>query len=178
MEALLIAPVLGPILIFFMRIADVSLATIRMLLILRNQKVLAPIIGFFEVLIWIFAAGVAIQHLESPLHLLGYAGGFAAGNWVGLWLEGKMALGLAALQVFTPSHGSEVAETLREIGHGVTQFTGKGKNGPVEVVYSVVKRKDAREAMSVVHALDKDAFITVGDVSAIQHGWMFPKRRK
>lgn len=178
MEALLIAPVLGPILIFFMRIADVSLATVRMLLILRNQKVLAPIIGFFEVLIWIFAAGVAIQHLESPLHLLGYAGGFAAGNWVGLWLEGKMALGLAALQVFTPSHGPEVAETLREIGHGVTQFDGKGKSGPVSVVYSVVKRKDAREAMAVVHALDEDAFITVGDVSAIQRGWMFPKRRK
>jgi len=177
MEALLIGPA-GPILIFFMRIADVSLATIRMLLIIRNRRLLAPLIGFFEVLIWIFAAGVAIQHLESPFHLLGYAGGFAAGNWVGLWLEGKLALGLAAMQVFTPSHGREVAETLREIGHGVTQFTGKGKNGPVDVVYSVVKRRSAREAMSAVRELDEDAFITLGEISAIQYGWMFPKRRK
>ena len=177
MEALLLGPV-GPLLIFFMRIADVSLATIRMLMIIRNHKLLAPLVGLFEVLIWIFAAGVAIQHLESPWHLMGYAGGFAAGNWVGLWIEGRLALGLSAMQVFTPSHGAEVAQALRGIGHGVTEFTGRGKDGAVEVVYSVVKRKDARRAMEVVHQLDEDAFITLGEVSAIQYGWMFPKRRK
>jgi uncharacterized protein YebE (UPF0316 family) len=145
---------------------------------MRNHRFLAPVIGFFEVLIWIFAAGVAIQHLESPLHILGYAAGFAAGNWVGLWLEGRMALGIAALQVFTPSHGAEIAEALREIGHGVTQFQGKGKEGSVEVVYSVVKRKEAKEAMAAVHALDDDAFVTLGEVTGIHYGWMFPKRRK
>jgi uncharacterized protein YebE (UPF0316 family) len=177
MEALLIGPA-GPILIFFMRIADVSLATVRMLMIVRNHRLLAPLVGFFEVLIWIFAAGVAIQHLQSPWHVLGYAGGFAAGNWAGLWLEGKLALGLAAMQVFTPSHGSEVARALRGIGHGVTEFSGKGKDGMVEVVYSVVKRKDARRAMEAVHGLDEDAFVTVGEISAIHYGWMFPKRRK
>ena len=177
MESLLMGPV-GPILLFVMRIADVSLATMRMLLIMKNRRLLAPLIGFFEVLIWIFAAGVAIQHLESPLHILGYAAGFAAGNWVGLWMEGKLALGVTAMQVFTPSHGNEIAEALREIGHGVTQFAGKGKDGPVEVVYSVVKRKSAQEAMKAVYRLDEDAFVTQGDVSAIQYGWLFPKRRK
>jgi uncharacterized protein YebE (UPF0316 family) len=177
MEALLIGP-LGPLLIFFMRIADVSLATVRMLMIMRNHKLLAPLIGLFEVLIWLFAAGVAIQHLESPWHVLGYAGGFATGNWVGLWIEGKLALGVSAMQVFTPSHGAEVAQTLRGIGHGVTEFMGKGKDGAVEVVYSVVKRKDAMAAMEAVHRLDEDAFVTLGEISAIQYGWMFPKRRK
>ena len=177
MEALLIGPA-GPLLIFFMRIADVSLATVRMLLIIRNHRVLAPLIGFFEVLIWLFAAGVAIQHLESTWHLLGYAGGFAAGNWVGLWLEGKLALGLSSLQVFSPSHGPQIAESLRGIGHGVTQFSGKGKDGPVDVVLSVVKRREARDAMKAIQELDEDAFVTLGDVSAIHHGWMFPKRRK
>ena len=177
MEALLIGPA-GPILIFFMRIADVSLATMRMLMIMRNHKLLAPLIGFFEVLIWLLAAGVAIQHLESPWHLLGYAGGFAAGNWVGLWLEERLSLGLVAMQVFTPLPGTEVAETLRGIGHGVTQFTGRGKDGPVEMIYSVVKRKDAREAVSVIHRLDEDAFVSLGEVSSIHYGWLFPKRRK
>jgi uncharacterized protein YebE (UPF0316 family) len=177
MEALLLGPT-GPLIIFFMRIADVSLATIRMLLIMRNHRLLAPLIGLFEVLIWLFAAGVAIQHLESGWHVLGYAGGFAAGNWVGLWIEGKLALGLAAMQVFTPSHGAQVAGALREIGHGVTEFQGQGRDGGVEVVYSVVKRKDARKAMETVHALDEDAFVTLGEISAIQYGWMFPKRRK
>lgn len=165
-------------LIFFMRIADVSLATLRMLMIMRNHRLLAPVVGLFEVLIWIFAAGVAIQHLESPLHVLGYAGGFATGNWVGLWMEGKLALGLAAMQVFTPSHGSEVARTLRGIGHGVTEFTGRGRDGPVGVVYSVVKRKDTQRAMEAIHQVDEDAFVTTGEISAIHYGWMFPKRRK
>ena len=86
MEALLTGT-LGPLIIFFMRIGDVSLATVRMILIMRNARVWAPLIGFFEVLIWLTAAGVAIQHLDSPWHVLGYAGGFAAGNLVGLWME-------------------------------------------------------------------------------------------
>lgn len=70
MEALLMSSV-GPIRVFFMRIADVSLATLRMLLIMRNARLWAPVIGFFEVLIWILAAGTAIQHLQRPWHMLG-----------------------------------------------------------------------------------------------------------
>ncbi len=177
MEALLLGPV-GPILIFFMRIGDVSLATVRMLMIMRNHRLLAPVVGLFEVLIWIFAAGVAIRHLDSFWHILGYSAGFAAGNWVGLWLEGRIALGMASLQVFTPSHGPQIAETLRELGLGVTAFTGKGKEGAVEVIHTVVKRRDVSRAMRAVYALDSDAFVTVSEVSAIHYGWMFPKRRK
>lgn len=177
MEAILLGPV-GPLIIFFMRIGDVSLATVRMLMIMRGHRILAPLVGLFEVLIWIFAAGVAIRHLESFWHILGYAGGFAAGNWVGIMLEGRLALGLASLQVFTPSHGKEIADSLRDIGLGVTSFQGRGKDGAVEVVQSVVKRKDVRLAMSTVHGLDHDAFVTVSEISAIHYGWMFPKRRK
>lgn len=177
METFLLGP-LGPILIFFMRIGDVSLATIRMLMIMRNHRILAPLVGLVEVLIWIFAAGTAIRHLDSPMHILGYAGGFAAGNWVGMLLESRLALGMASVQVFSPTHGSEVAKTLREMGLGATTFTGEGRNGRIEVVYSVVKRRDVRGAMAAVHRLDPNAFVTVSEVSAIQYGWLFPKRRK
>jgi uncharacterized protein YebE (UPF0316 family) len=85
----------GPLVIFLLRIVDVSLATVRMLLSVRGQKLLVPLIGFFEVLIWLFAAGNAIRHLSSPYHVIGYAGGFAAGTAVGLWVEEKLAFGLA-----------------------------------------------------------------------------------
>lgn len=177
MEALLLGP-LGPILIFFMRICDVSLATVRMLMIMRNHRLLAPLVGLVEVLIWIFAAGTAIRHLDSPWHILGYAGGFAAGNWVGMLLESRLALGMASVQVFSPTHGSQVAKLLREMGLGATTFTGQGMNGHLEVVHSVVKRRDIRTAMAAVHRLDPDAFVTVSEVSAIQYGWLFPKRQK
>ena len=89
-----------------------------------------------------------------------------------------LALGMSSVQVFTPSHGSQVAEALRGLGLGVTSFLGRGKDGSVDMVQTVMKRKDVGRAMSTVHSLDQDAFVTVSEVSAIHYGWMFPRRRK
>lgn len=177
MEALFLSP-FGPLLIFFMRICDVSLATVRMLLIMRNAKVWAPLIGFFEVLIWLLAAGTAIQHLDSLWHMLGYASGFAAGNLVGLWLEERMAFGFASVQVFAPAQGSELAGALRAFGHGVTELHGKGQAGPVDVILSVVKRRDLPTVRGIIDDLAPKAFVSIEEPTAIQHGWTFPKRRK
>jgi uncharacterized protein YebE (UPF0316 family) len=177
MEALMVSS-FGPFLIFLMRIGDVSLATVRMLMIMRNAKLWAPVVGFFEVLIWIVAAGSAIQHLHSPWHILGYAGGFAAGNWVGLMLEDRLAMGIASVQVFTHTQGKELADAMRVFGLGVTQLSGHGKDGPVEMVYSVVKRKDMPTVMGLVEDLAPNSFVSVEAPTAIQHGWLFPKRRK
>jgi len=177
MEALL-ASTMGPLIIFFMRIGDVSLATVRMLLIMRNARLWAPLIGFFEVLIWLLAAGTAIQHLDSPWHILGYAGGFAAGNLVGLLLEERLAFGFASVQIFASAHGAELAEALRTFGHGVTQLQGRGRTGPVDLVVSVVKRRDLPSVNALVNDLAPDSFVSVEEPTAIQHGWLFPKRRK
>jgi uncharacterized protein YebE (UPF0316 family) len=177
MEALMVSS-FGPFLIFLLRIGDVSLATVRMLLIMRNAKIWAPLIGFFEVMIWLFAAGTAIQHLESPWHVLGYAGGFATGNLVGLLMEERLALGLASIQVFARSQGTELAEALRVFGHGVTQIEGRGKDGTVDLVLSVVRRRDLPAVHRLVQDLSPDAFVSVEEPTAIHHGWLFPKRRK
>jgi hypothetical protein len=93
------------------------MATARMILIVRNQQVLVPILGFFEVLIWVLAVGVVVQHLTSPLHLLGYAGGFATGNLVGLVIEERLALGVATVQTVV-QHGGRTLATLRCGGRG------------------------------------------------------------
>jgi uncharacterized protein YebE (UPF0316 family) len=177
MEALFLSP-FGPALIFFMRICDVSLATVRMLLIMRNAKVWAPVIGFFEVLIWVLAAGTAIRHLDNPWHLLGYASGFGAGNLVGLWLEERLAIGFASVQVFTSAQGPELAAALRAFGHGVTELRGAGRDGPVDLLLSVVKRRDLPAVRQLVNDLAPQSFISVEEPTAIQHGWTFPKRRK
>lgn len=177
MEALFLGP-FGPLLIFVMRICDVSLATVRMLLIMRNAKLWAPLIGFFEVLIWLVAAGTAIQHLDSPLHLLGYAAGFGAGNLVGIWLEERLAIGFASVQVFAPVQGPELAAALRAFGHGVTELQGKGREGPVEVILSVIKRRDLPTVRGIINDLAPQSFVSIEEPTAIQHGWTFPKRRK
>lgn len=174
----LFGSVYGPVLIFCLRIVDVSLATIRMLLSMRGQKKLVPLIGFFEVLIWITAVGNAVKFLDSPVHLLGYAGGFAAGTVVGLWIEEKMALGLSALRVMSRHGGVEIAEALRERGFGVTEFPAQGRDGRMEVVYAVLRRREVPVALAQVNAWDPDAFVTVEEPRAIHRGWMFSTRRK
>lgn len=174
----LFASAWGPLLIFCLRIVDVSLATLRMLLSVRGMKHVAPVIGFFEVLVWIFAVGNAIQHLESPLHLAGYAAGFATGTLVGLWIEEKMAFGMSTVRVMSRHGGVEIAEALRERGFGVTEFAGQGREGTVEVVYAVLRRRDLPAVFEQVGIWDPDAFVTVEEPRAIHRGWMFGKRRK
>jgi uncharacterized protein YebE (UPF0316 family) len=168
----------GPLLIFGLRIIDVSLSTLRMLMIMRGRKLIAPMIGVVEVLVWIFAVGNAIRYLESPLHLAGYAGGFATGNYVGLKVEEKLALGTAAVRILSRHGGVEIAEALRERGFGVTEFAGHGREGTVEMVYVVVRRRELPFVFEQVQIWDPEAFITVEEPKAIQRGWMFSQRRK
>ncbi len=168
----------GPAVIFGLRIIDVSLATTRMLLAVRGRRVAVPIIGFFEVLIWLFAAGSAIQFLDSPLHVIGYAGGFAAGNVVGLWVEEKLALGLATIRIISEHGGVEAADALREAGFGVTEFAGQGREGRVEVVYTVARRSQVNRILDLVGEWAPDSFVTVEEPRAIHRGWTLQKRRK
>jgi uncharacterized protein YebE (UPF0316 family) len=174
----LIASAWGPLVIFLLRIVDVSLATIRMLLAVRGVKFVAPLIGFFEVLIWIVAIGSAIQHLDSPLHLMGYAAGFATGTLVGMTIEEKMAFGMATVRIVSRHGGVELAEALRDQGFGVTEFAGQGREGRVEVVYVALPRRELPQVFREVATWDADAFVTVEEPRSIQRGWMYSKRRK
>jgi len=168
----------GPLIIFSLRIVDVSLATVRMLLMMRNAKVWTPILAFFEVLIWVFAAGSAIKNLGSPLHLLGYAGGFSMGTLAGMWLEEKLAFGYATARIITKRLDSPMSEALRELGFGVTEFDGKGREGPVKVLVSVIPRKDLEEMAASAQKVDPEVFVTIEETRSIQRGWLFPRRRK
>ena len=168
----------GPLVIFSLRIVDVSLATTRMLLAVRGQRLVVPVIGFFEVMVWLFAAGTAIQYLNSPLHVIGYAGGFAAGNMVGLWVEEKLALGLATVRVISEHGGVEAADALRDAGFGVTEFAGQGRHGTVEVVYTVARRSDVKRILRLVDIWAPDSFVTVEEPRSIHRGWLLQKRRK
>jgi uncharacterized protein YebE (UPF0316 family) len=177
MEALLTSS-WGPLVIFGLRIIDVSLATLRMLLAVRGVKVAVPIIGFFEVLIWVSAVGTVIRHLDSGLHLIGYAAGFSAGSLVGLLLEERMALGMATIRVVSRYGGVELAEGLRELGFGVTEFAGHGREGKVEVVDAVLRRRDLPAVLKQVDFWDPEAFVTIQEPKAIHRGWLLQGRRK
>jgi uncharacterized protein YebE (UPF0316 family) len=170
-EALFAGPY-GPFVIFSMRIVDVSLSTVRILLAVRGFKTMVPVIGFFEVLIWVFAVGNAIRYLDSGWHLLGYAAGFSTGTVVGMLIEERLAIGYATIRIVSRYGGVELADALRGLGFGVTEFAGQGRDGRVEIVYTVCLRRDIPRVTGEVEQWDPQAFVTVEEPRDIRWGWM------
>lgn len=165
-----------PILIFLARVADVTLGTLRIIFVSRGKRKVAPLLGFFEVLIWIVAIGQLVQNLGSATSYLGYAAGFAAGNYVGMLIEDRLAIGTLIVRAIIPIGGDIVMMQLRDAGFGVTTVDGEGANGPVKLVYAVVQRKHIREVMDIIHAVHPKAFITVEDARSSLDG-VFPSRK-
>ena len=169
MDALFASPY-GALLIFCLRIIDVSCDTMRVLFLVRGKRLIAGVLGFFQALIWIFAVGTAIRHLDSWVHILGYAGGYATGTMVGITIEQAVAYGVSTVRIISQNGGVEIAEALRECGYGVTEYGGYGREGPVEIVNSVVHRNDLDQVMAIVDKWDKDAFVTVEDPKILRGG--------
>ncbi len=168
----------GPLVVFLLRVTDVSLATLRMLLIMRGHRILAPLIGFVEILIWVTAVGLVIQHLDSPLHVIGYAAGFATGIYIGLRIEERLALGLATIRTVVRTGGAELATTLRSAGFGVTEMPGMGRDGAVEVLHSVLPRRQVKRCIAAIDAGAPDSFVVVDEPRLVRRGWLFPAKKK
>jgi uncharacterized protein YebE (UPF0316 family) len=160
----------GPLLIFALRICDVSLDTMRVLSAVRGHRGSAAALGFFQAFIWIFAVGNAIQHLDSIWHIIAYAGGFATGTMVGITIERYLAFGLSTVRIVSAHGGVEIAEALRGAGYGVTEMTGQGRDGPVEIINSVVQRQHLDEVMRIVGEWDPAAFVTVEEPRVLRGG--------
>ncbi|MBN1444361.1 MAG: DUF2179 domain-containing protein [Planctomycetes bacterium] len=172
-ELLLAGPV-GPLVIFLLRVVDVSLDTVRILLTVRRARSLVPLIAFVQVLLWLVAVGTALKNLHSLWHVLGYAGGFAAGNLAGLWLEEKVGFGFATVRIISRENHHTLAEQLRALGFGVTEFNGKGRDGDVSLVYSVLLRRDVARFLAQVNLLDGKAFVCVEEPRSVLRGWLGP----
>lgn len=172
----------GALLIFALRIVDVSCDTMRVLFAIRGKRGIAGALGFLQALIWIFAVGNAVKHLDSWLHILGYAGGYATGTMVGITIEHAVAYGLAVVRVISRHGGVEMAEALRERGYGVTEFGGFGREGSVEIINSVVHRSHLDDVMRIVDQYDPEAFVTAEEPRILRGGslatreWRIPVR--
>ena len=162
-----------PLIIFVARIFDVTLGTLRIIFVARGKRNLAPILGFFEVLIWIVVISQLVQNLESATAYIGYAAGFAAGNYFGMWLEDKLALGTYILRLITTEEPVELVQRLRDAGFGVTTVEGEGKTGAVHLIYTFVKRRDVEQVLTVIHEVKPNAFVSMEEVRSTEKG-IFP----
>ncbi|HKO14985.1 MAG TPA: DUF5698 domain-containing protein [Gemmatimonadaceae bacterium] len=169
LDALFASP-WGALAIFCLRIVDVSCDTMRVIFAIRGKRGIAAALGFVQALVWIFAVGAAVKHLESILHVLGYASGYAMGTFVGITIERAIAYGVAQIRVISKHAGVEIAEHLREKGYGVTEFPGFGRDGTVEILECVVHRNHLDEVLSIVERWDRDAFVTVEEPKVLRGG--------
>lgn len=165
-----------PLLIFTARIIDVSLGTLRIIFISRNKRLLAPLMGFFEVLIWLLAIGQIIKNLENPACYIAYAAGFAGGSFIGMAIENRLAIGLQIVRIITKFYVPEMIEKLKAGGYGLTTLQGEGASGPVTVIFTIVKRKDLPEFVSIIKSVNPKVFYTVEDVRTAKEG-IYPLKR-
>ena len=165
-----------PLLIFSARICDVSLGTLRVIFIAKGFKYIAPVIGFFEVIIWLLAIGQVMQNVGNVASYIAYGGGFAAGTFIGMAVEERLSLGNVVVRIITNRDESELVETMRGRNFGVTTMDAEGSSGPVKVILTISRREDLSEVIGLIHEYQPNAFFTVEEIKSVKEG-VFPKKR-
>lgn len=159
-----------PILIFLSRIFDVTLGTLRIIFVNRGMRYLAPLIGFFEVLIWLIVISQIMQNLNSPINYIAYAAGFATGNYVGILIEQKLAMGITLIRIITSRKATELLKDFRSKGYSVTNVPAVANSGKVEIIFLPVRRKDIRQIIEIVKIYNPNAVYTIEDVRHLSQG--------
>jgi len=160
----------GYLFIFFARICDVSLGTMRTIMVVRGHRLYAAVIGFCEVTIYIVALSKIFANLDNPLSIVVYAAGYATGNYVGSMLEEKVAVGVLTVQVITMKDPLEFTEILRKEGYGVTVIEGQGREGTRYILQVILARRCLPQLRKTVDQWDECAFMTVFDARSTKGG--------
>jgi len=159
-----------PLIILVSRIGDVTLGTLRHVMMARGNKNAAPILGFFEVLIWIVVVSQVMKQANNIACYIGWAGGFATGNYIGLLIEERIALGLQIIRIITNKECTELITQLRNKDHGTTVMDGQGAKGPVKIILTVVKRKNIDTVIKIIQQHNPDAFYSIEDIRDVNKG--------
>lgn len=168
--------VILPLLIFVARLVDVSLGTLRIIFVSHGLKYIAPIVGFIEINIWLLAIGQIMQNLDNIVCSLAYAGGFSMGAFIGMLIEEKLSIGMVMVRVICKHDASELIRSLRDSQYGVTTHDAEGLNGPVKIIFAVIRREDLHDILDRIHTIHPHAFYSVEDVRSVGEA-MFPYQK-
>lgn len=152
-----------PVLICLARIVDVAIGTLRIIFVSKGMRFLAPVLGFFEVIIWLLAIGQIMQNLTNMVNYVAYGCGFALGNFVGMYLESKLSLGFVLLRVITRRSATELIAYLRGCSHRFTIVAADSDEGAVDIIYMPLRRKDVRDIITNIKRYNPKAFYTLED---------------
>ncbi len=168
--------VLLPLMIFCARIVDVSVGTLRVVFISRGNKFIAPIMGFFEVIIWLIAIGQIMNNLTNVMCYIAYGGGFATGTFVGMWIVDRLTMGTSLVRVITSRDTLNLEERLRAMGYGVTKVEAEGRDGDTNMIFTVVRNSDLKDVLKLVDEFNPRAFYTIEDIRSAGQG-KFPGKK-
>jgi uncharacterized protein YebE (UPF0316 family) len=170
----LFAYVILPLLIFFIRVCDMSLDTVRVIFMSKGIKYLPAIIGFFEVIIWLVAIGQVMNNLTNVVCYIAYGAGFATGTMVGMAIEERLSLGLTSVRIITKEDPTELLQFLRSHNYGVTSIDGEGGTGRVKMVFTIIKRQDLTHVVGIIKQFHPNAFYSIEEVKSVAEG-VFPE---
>lgn len=156
-----------PLLIFLARIGDVTISTIRIIFVMSGKRNIAPILGFFEALIWLLAIGQIIGNIDNVLSYFAYAGGFATGTYVGMYIEERLALGRVVLRLITKEPVHEFLTFLNDNNYRYSMLDAEGKTGKVNVVFLVLKRENLNHLTDAINQYHPNAFYTIEGVKMV-----------
>ena len=165
------SPWIGALVIFGLRVMNMTLDTLRMLFLLRGKKTLSWVAGFLVSLIYVLLLTSVLSNLDNWLYIVAYAAGFATGGVVGMWIEERVAIGFAHLQIISPTRGVVTAQKLRESGFAVTEIPARGKDGMVSILNLSVRRKQVMTVEQIVNESDQAAFVTLEDIRPMRRGF-------
>jgi uncharacterized protein YebE (UPF0316 family) len=164
--------------IFFAEMCVVTLCTLRTIFITRGMKTLAPIMGFFEVLTWLFAIGEVMKNLSDFRCSLAFACGFTVGTFLGMVIEQALALGSVVVRTITHKEAGSLVQELRSAHYGVTCLPGQGATGPVQMIFTVVPRRELSTVVAILKRFDPDVFYSVDSLSSAAAGVAPAPRRR
>ena len=162
-----------PLIIFVARICDVSLGTLRIIFTSKGFRKVAPVLGFFEVFIWIIVISQLLSSVNSWIAYIAFAGGFAAGNFIGIKIEERIAIGTLLVRITMSKDASELMNMLNDNGFGTTRIEADGAKGKVNIVMSVVSRKSIHDIRKILANYDENLFYSIEDVRSVTKG-VFP----
>ena len=140
-------------------------------MVMRGKKLLVWVLGFFQAGIFVVAITSVLVNMDNVLNIIGYAAGFATGNVVGMFVEGKLAVGFTDLRIISPHWGAAIVEKLRAEGYAVTEIPARGKDGMVTLLNVSVMRRDLKKVQHIVSEVDEKAFISAEELAPIQRGF-------
>lgn len=163
-----------PLIIFFARIGDVTLGTLRVIFVSRGYKSIAPVLGFFEVLLWIIVIGQLLGSMNNSwINYLAFAAGFSAGNFIGMKIEERIAIGTMLVRITISKDARELMNILSQNGFGTTLIEGEGAKGKVNIIMSVVSRKSIKDIQKLLYDYDQNLFYSIEDIRSVRKG-VFP----